>query len=286
MPVPRTPLLTVLAGLVLTATLVTVGPDAAEPTGTGTPPLRVAPWLGCADLVPPLPGTGRIRPDADGVRLADPDVAVTLSDDGTLGWRSAQPVRAALVAGRERAHLYWYEPTATEDSGLSGPDGPDAPAALELCLDGEAEPDLVAVCIRAGHLPVAGPSVYADGAFDGRLGTRITATVDPDDGALSWRSDGPEVTAVVTAASSPVLVEYDPPARRGEDVPFLGRSATTGRVLFCGVTTIAWDGAEDPTGRGRTSPAAPSALDGAAPQLAAIGEDAGPQRPDGTAPAP
>jgi len=273
----RLPLLSVLAALVLAAVLLTPGPDASERPGsaTGVLPLTVAPWLGCADLVPPLPGTGRIRPDPVGVRLTEPELEVAVLGDGTLGWRSEESVRAVLVVGRERAHLYWYEPPVTADAGLRGPDDL---TGLELCLDGEAEPDLVAVCIRAGHLPVAGPSVYADGAFDGRLGERITATVDPEDGTLSWRSEGPEITAVVTAASSPVLVEYDPPARGGEDVPFLGRSATTGRVLFCGVTTIAWDDeVEERTGSGRTTDA-PRTPDDIAPRLAAIGPDAGPER--------
>ncbi|MGA0830388.1 MAG: hypothetical protein ACO4BW_05530 [Nitriliruptoraceae bacterium] len=87
----------------------------------------------------------------------------------------------------------------------------------------------------AGHVPVAGPSTYAAGRFDGALGTRFEATVDPDDGTLAWRSDGVPISAVVTATSSPVLVEYDPPTTAGEDVPFLGAGCTTGRVQFCGI---------------------------------------------------
>lgn len=238
----------------LTAVLLTPVPDgpARPASDTGVLPLTVARGVGCADLVPPLPGTGRLVPDGDGSALGAAGVTVRTSADGAVGWRSAEPVRAALIAGGDMTHLYWYEPTTTADDGLRPPDrGPDAIGTtppltgVELCLDGAAEPDLVAVCIRAGHLPVAGPSNYADGAFDAALGDRIAASVDPDDGTLAWRSDGPDITAVVTATSAPVLVEYDPPRRSGADVPFLGRGGTTGVVLFCGVTTIRWDETTD-----------------------------------------
>jgi hypothetical protein len=241
--------LTALSALVLAAVLMaTPEPPARTGSGAGTTPLTVAPEVRCADLVPPLPGTGRIVPGRDGALTGPPGVTVGTAADGTVGWRSDGAVRAVLVAGDDRAHLYRYEPTATADDGLRPP--ADTVRAVELCLDGTAQPDLVAVCIRAGHLPVAGPSAYADGTFDGALDGRIAVSVDPDDGTLDWRSDGPEVTAVVTATSAPVLVEYDPATRSGTDVPFLGRRGATGVVLFCGITAIRWDGVPDGLGPG------------------------------------
>lgn len=128
---------------------------------------------------------------------------------------------------------------AAADADLRAPVAPDGGAAavlaVEVCRSGPVVPDLAEVCIRAGHVPLAGPSTYADGRFDGALGHGFAAEVDPDDGTLSWRSEGTSVSAVVTATSTPVLVEYDPPVTSGTDVPFLGARGTTGRVQLCGI---------------------------------------------------
>lgn len=242
MPLPRVPALSVLAGLALVAVLTVPAADepVLAPSAAGAVPLAMPVGTGCADLAPPLPGTGRAVPDPDGAPLELPGGATAEVRGGAVvAWESDGPVRAALVAGTERVNLYWYEPVATADAGLRAPAAPDGGVApvlgVELCRTGSIEPDLAEVCIRAGHVPVAGPSTYADGRFDGALGTRFEATVDPDDGTLSWRSDGVPISAVVTATSSPVLVEYDPPTTAGEDVPFLGAGGTTGRVQFCGI---------------------------------------------------
>ncbi len=242
MPLPRVPALSVLAGLALVAVLTVPAADepVLAPSAAGAVPLAMPVGTGCADLAPPLPGTGRAVPDPDGAPLELPGGATAEVRGGAVvAWESDGPVRAALVAGTERVNLYWYEPVATADAGLRAPAAPDGDTdpvlGVELCRAGGIEPDLAEVCIRAGHVPVAGPSTYAAGRFDGALGTRFEATVDPDDGTLSWRSDGVPISAVVTATSSPVLVEYDPPTTAGEDVPFLGAGGTTGRVQFCGI---------------------------------------------------
>jgi hypothetical protein len=241
-PLPRASALSVLAGLVAVAVLAAPPPgDAGLPrTAAGIAPLTVADAMGCADLTPPLAGTGRVvpAPVAGPMRLPG-DLEVQVAGGAVVAWRSpGPPVRAAIVAGPDRAHLYWYEPPGTADAGLRPPDaaaGEPAPVVgVELCRTGRAAPDLEAVCIRAGLLPLAGPSTYTDGAFDGALGPSVTAEVDPDDGTLSWATTGPPIAAVVTATTSPVLVAYDPPAASGTDVPFLGTDGTTGRVVLCG----------------------------------------------------
>ena len=257
MPLPRTPVLSVLAGLALGAVLLVPMSDAAPdlvPTEAGAVPLAMPVTTGCADLVPPLPGTGRVVPPPDGAPLALPGGATAAVHGGAVvAWESTEPVRVAIVAGAERAHLYWYEPAVRADVGLLAPARPEGGAeavrGVELCRDGRLEPDLAEVCIRAGHIPVAGPSAYADGRFDGALGPRFEVAVDPDDGTLAWRSDGVPISAVVTATSTPVLVEYEPPVTSGTDVPFLGVDGTTGRVQFCGIVIPA----------GLTPPLRPSA---------------------------
>lgn len=242
MPLPRVPALSVLAGLALVAVLTVPAADSPTltPSAAGAVPLAMPIATGCADLAPPLPGTGRAVPDPDGEPLMLPGGASAEVRGGALvAWESEEPVRAALVVGAERVNLYWYEPAETADAGLRAPATADGGVAavrgVELCRAGRIEPDLAEICIRAGHVPVAGPSTYAGGRFDGALGTRLEVAVDPDDGTLAWRSDGVPVSAVVTATSSPVLVEYDPPVTAGEDVPFLGTGGTTGRVQFCGI---------------------------------------------------
>lgn len=239
---PRTSVLSALAGLVLTAVLLTPSPDGPPlvATAAGAVPLALPITTTCADLLPPLRGTGPVVPSSDGTPIALPGgVTAEVRGGAVLAWESPDPVRGALVAGSERTHLYWYEPPVTRDAGLRAPDGPDGTAgavrAVELCRAGRTEPDLAEVCIRAGHVPVAGPSTYADGRFDGALGPGFAVSVDPDDGTLAWRSDGVPISAVVTATSSPVLVEYDPPTTSGEDVPFLGVDGATGRVQLCGI---------------------------------------------------
>lgn len=242
MPLPRASALSVLAGLVVVAVLVfpPSGDRDLPGTAAGVLPLTVRDALGCADLTPPLAGTGRVVPAPTGAPVRLPgDLEVEVAGGAVVTWRSpGPPVRAAIVAGSERAHLYWYEPPETADAGLRPPDagaGEPVPVlGVELCRAGRTEPDLEAVCIRAGHLPLAGPSTYADGAFDGALGPDVTAEVDPEDGTLSWATTGPPIAAVVTATTAPVLVEYEPPALSGTDVPFLGTGGMTGRVVLCG----------------------------------------------------
>ncbi len=255
-PLPLTSTLSILAGIALIAVL--LAPDADTPeiaTAAGVVPLPVPASTRCDDLTPPLRGTGPVVPPPDGRPAELPDGALAEARGGALlAWRSPEPIRATIVAGVERAHLYWYEPPTAADTGLRAPADPDGGVGavrwVELCRTESDEPDLAEVCIRAGHLPVTGVVTYADGTFDGTLGDRFVLAIDPDDGTLAWRSDGVPVTAVVTAASAPVLVEYDPPTTEDEDVPFLGTDGTTGRVLFCGIAVI--DGIRPPS---RVTPA-------------------------------
>lgn len=256
MPIPRTSALTVLAGAALASVLLTpVDSEARDRSVGGVLPLPVPATFGCGDVEPPLPSRGRVVPPPEGPvpALTGEDVRVEVRAGTVLRWESDRPVRAAIVVGPDRAHLYWYEPAAERDAGLRPPPGPDGEVAaihaVEVCPDGGAPPDLEGVCLRAGHVPLAGPLSYRAGAFTGPSGALpgLVLAIDEDDGTLSWRSPARPVTAVVTSAGArgrPVLVEYDPPAAAGDAVPFLGDgdpdadAPVTGRVLLCGIGVV------------------------------------------------